>query len=143
MDIFRRTQTMLNIPARSQSESDLETTTRNLLAFRTIIAMLSYMDSHNSRLATMAPIGESKDRKELRVLDALSTVLIREHEKTAVVAADDRNFTFSLNTRVANRRGKINGHTDSLINCNSFPEIRIAKDFDSEAPFETFFKNDW
>ena len=62
---------------------------KDLLAFRTIITMLTYIQSQssNTRLATKTPIASKvDDPKVLRVLDALSSVLIREHEITAVVA---------------------------------------------------------
>jgi hypothetical protein len=59
----------------------------DLLALRTIIAMLSLIDSPTGRLPNdVAPMGTTgKDRKELRVLDALSAVFIRQHEITAVM----------------------------------------------------------
>jgi hypothetical protein len=60
----------------------------DLLAFRTIVTMLSFIHSPNGRLpAERGPIGtDKKDLKELRVLDALSAILIRQHEIMAVVA---------------------------------------------------------
>ena len=60
----------------------------DLLALRTIIAMLSFIHSPNGRSPTeTGPIGTQKVvRGELRVLDALSALLIRHHEITAVVA---------------------------------------------------------
>jgi hypothetical protein len=63
---------------------------RDLLALRTIIMMLSLIDSPDGRSLApnyKPPLGIlPKERKELKVLDALSAVLIREHEITAVMA---------------------------------------------------------
>jgi len=59
---------------------------KDLQAFRTIITMLSHIQSP-SRSSETAPIGvERQDRRALRVLDALSALLVRSHEITAVVA---------------------------------------------------------
>jgi hypothetical protein len=59
----------------------------HLHAFRTIITMLSYIQTPNTRSVINTPIATRKeDHRNLRVLDALSAVLIREHEITAVVA---------------------------------------------------------
>jgi hypothetical protein len=65
----------------------------DLRAFRTIIGMLSLINNPNGRLSSSndtAKMGgkNSNDRKKLRVLDALSTVLIRQHEITAVVVSE-------------------------------------------------------
>jgi len=60
---------------------------KDLQAFRTIITMLSRIQSPNSRSSETAPIGvERQDRRALRVLDALSALLVRSYEITAVVA---------------------------------------------------------
>lgn len=74
----------LNDPNESPEQ---RTKAKDLLAFRTIITMLSHIQSPNIQSSTNTPIGTSgDDRRELRVLDALSTVLIRQHEIIAVVA---------------------------------------------------------
>lgn len=63
-----------------------------LLAFRTIITMLSLLQrlSPYSRSATTQEqsLGPktTENRKVLKVLDALSSVLVREHDKIALVA---------------------------------------------------------
>jgi hypothetical protein len=91
--------------------------------------MLSYLQSpiSTSQLASTRIIGESEDdRSTLKVLDALSAVLIREHEVTAVMtkAYDALDFTVSINPRT----DKINGNTDSLMNTTSLPIIGDYKD---------------
>jgi hypothetical protein len=68
-------------PPRPTSTKD-----EDLCAFRTIITMLSYLQSPTMRLTTKMEQPFIEGRKELRVLDALSAVLIRQHEITAVVA---------------------------------------------------------
>ena len=79
-----------NMQAAGTSEMPPEPSKNDdLLAFRTIIKMLSMLSLIQSpaRLATNAPIGTTQeDRRSLRLLDALSAVLIRRHEITAVVA---------------------------------------------------------
>ena len=56
-------------------------------AFRTIITMLSFIESPTPSTSETGPIGfEKKDCKNLRVLDALSAILVREHEIVAAVA---------------------------------------------------------
>jgi hypothetical protein len=64
------------------------TKTERLKAFRTIITLLSKLDSPNGQPPDEkgAIATEDEDLKELRVLDALSTILIRKSEVTAVVA---------------------------------------------------------
>jgi hypothetical protein len=60
-----------------------DTKAKDLLAFRTITTLLSYIQSSNTELAKTGPIGTVKgDRNELGVLDALSAILIRQHEIT-------------------------------------------------------------
>jgi hypothetical protein len=57
-----------------------------ILAFRTITTMLALIRSPTETSKT-DPVYISKEkRKELRVLDALAAILIREHEKVAVMA---------------------------------------------------------
>jgi hypothetical protein len=62
----------------------------DLLAFRTIITMLSALGSHNTRLHGELSIDNTTtttdERVLLRLLDALSAVLVRRYEITAVVA---------------------------------------------------------
>jgi len=63
------------------------TKANDLLAFRTIITMLSHIQSPNNESTNTGPIATVKeDRDELRVLDALSAMLSRQHEITAVLA---------------------------------------------------------
>lgn len=114
-----------NILATSESESQA-TKTRELLAFRTIITMLSFINSLNSGLPTesfglpsesMAPIGLNEDRKELRVLDALSAVLIRQHERTAVVAQPYDGYNLQVFASVV-----FQSNTDLLLHPHAEPE---------------------
>lgn len=131
-----------------------DTKTEDLLAFNTIITMLTYFQANN-RLATNAPIGTSdEDRRILKVLDAVSAVLIREHEVTAVVAKpyDGSDFqVFAIVTYPGNaepllqssaessfwdrfivgvnpRDNTINRHTDSLMNSTLLPILGDHKD---------------
>jgi hypothetical protein len=57
----------------------------DLLAFRTITTMLHFIQSHSSYY-TGAIVTATEDRNDLRVLDALSAILIRQHKIVAVVA---------------------------------------------------------
>lgn len=60
---------------------------RELLAFRTIITMLYYIQSSNTRFPkTDITVAAKEELMALRVQDALSAVLIRQHEVAAVVA---------------------------------------------------------
>ena len=132
----------------------------DLLAFRSIITMLSYIQS-NGRLSTEeGPIATgTNDYKELRLLDALSAVLVREHEITAVVAQpyDGSNLRVfasvihpsnalllpnsdhqSLWSRIWNftifmnpRVDKTSGDFDSMINNTSFP---LIGDYEEKIP---------
>lgn len=63
---------------------ELENKAKDILAFRTIITMLSLIQSRAKQDAA-AP-GTVNEQQELKVLDALAAVLLREHEITAVVA---------------------------------------------------------
>jgi hypothetical protein len=128
---------------------------QDLLAFRTIITMLSYIQSSNNESATPGPLGANEDRKELRVLDALSTLLIRQHEITAVVARPYDGFKLQVFASIAHssnaepllqpsglwswafnnytvatnpRNSKINNHNDSLMNQTSLPYIGDHQD---------------
>jgi hypothetical protein len=139
-------------------EHDLDSQTRinDLLAFRTIITMLSTLQRSAFTTGPIATIKE--DRNELKVLDALSAILVRGNEIAAVVASKDQviasvvhasNTDFLLQPDAAcnsasgqgfwrrfsvapnPRTQKIHGHFDSLINHTSFPLIR-----DDEIPVE-------
>jgi hypothetical protein len=69
--------------------TDSETKANDLHAFRTITTMLSYIKSGGrpTEMEQICTVESSGDRKRrLRVLDALSAVLIRQYEVTAVVA---------------------------------------------------------
>ena len=131
----------------------------DLLAFRTITMMLQSLQSPNTRISIEEPISIGKmDRRELRVLDALSTVLIRQHEITAVVAGPYDGSTLQVFVSVVYasdsqpshqsgssdegqlswlkgftfsmnpRRHKINGHNDSLINKTGLPLVAPNQD---------------
>ena len=72
------------------SEPIPSTKAEDLLAFRTITTMLYFIQSTTGQLGhtatTTAPLGTNQeDHRSLRILDALSTVLVREHEVIAVV----------------------------------------------------------
>ena len=72
------------------SEPSPSTKAEDLLAFRTITTMLSFIQSTTGQLGCTAnmttPLGtDREDCRLLRILDALSTVLVREHEVIAVV----------------------------------------------------------
>jgi hypothetical protein len=56
-----------------------------LLAFRTVITMLHSIQSTNTRSETQIDGTGKEDLMALRLLDALSAVLVRHHEVMAVV----------------------------------------------------------
>jgi hypothetical protein len=87
MDIWNAiAQTLKNLSHHSNMRAPEPSKNDDLLAFQTIITMLSLIQSP-ARLTIKAPIGTTnEDRRALRLLDALSTVLIRRFEITAVVA---------------------------------------------------------
>jgi hypothetical protein len=86
------------------SQSNAPTKAKYLLAFRTIIKMLSLIQSGRSS-AEMGPIATGeRDCNELRVLDALSAVLVREHEITAVVARPYDGSTIQVFASVVHPR---------------------------------------
>ena len=144
--------------ATSKPSPITDTKTEDLLAFNTITTMLSYFWAPNNRLATNTPIGiNDTDRRILKVLDAVSAVLIRDNEVTAVVAKpyERSNFqVFASVTYIGNaesllqstpipsqssfwdrfivgvnpRDDKINGHTDSLMNSSLLPILGDHKD---------------
>ena len=65
------------------SESNLKP---GILAFRTITTMLALIQCP-TETTKIEPIHVSKrDRKELRILDTLAALLVREYEKVAVMA---------------------------------------------------------
>jgi hypothetical protein len=75
----------------------------DLRAFRTITTMLSYIQSTTSTRSSANSESEApkrtekeEDRKILNVLDALSAILIREHEVTAVVASPYDGYRGSI-----------------------------------------------
>ena len=85
----------------------------------------------------------SEDHIELRVPDALSAVLIREHKVTAVVAHYSETqashgqsryeWGWKYTIAIYPRSLKINGHTDSLMNLTPLP---ILGDHQNEVPGE-------
>ena len=87
---FQKVSSRSNMPAIDRTDKSPEpspTKANDLLAFRTIITMLSHIQSPNNESTTTGPIATVKeDRDELRVLDALSAMLSRQHEITAVLA---------------------------------------------------------
>ena len=75
---------------RKPSEPSPSTKAEDLLAFCTITMMLFFIQSTTGQLGctanTTTPLGtDQEDCRLLRILDALSTVLVREHEVIAVV----------------------------------------------------------
>jgi hypothetical protein len=82
----------------SPSTSNTATKEENLLAFRTIITMLSYIGSIDNRSDTEDILDTTK---ELRLLDAMSAVLIRELEVTAVVAHPFNGYDLQVFCSVA------------------------------------------
>jgi hypothetical protein len=141
-------------------QSSVPTKAQDLLAFRTIILMLSFLQSPTSRLASTRIIGELKDdRTTLKVLDALSAILIREHEVTAVMAKPYDGFNLPIFASVVHPTDKsllqsstksgsqgfwsrmcdftiylnplTNGNTDSLMNKTPFP---IIGDYEDNVP---------
>lgn len=135
-----------------ESELDSKTKEKYLKAFRTITMMLSSMQSQSqaSIESTTRPEIAKKDRNDLKLLDALSTILIRRHEIVAVVAKpfdgsklqviasvahpsntelfsqpdDDQRFWSRFITAANPRLDKIHKRDDSLINSTSTPLIR-------------------
>ena len=72
------------------SEPSPSTKAEDLLAFCMVTMMLSFIQSTTCQLGctatTMAPLGTNReDHRSLRILDALSTVLVRKHEVIAVM----------------------------------------------------------
>jgi hypothetical protein len=100
MDLLKRTFNKMQaidtskMPPAESSQASTSAKAKDLLAFHTITTMLSFIQSPASRRLSFVtgPICiERNDRRELRVLDALSAVLIREHEITAAVAPPHYN----------------------------------------------------
>jgi hypothetical protein len=91
MEVFNHAMkalTSLNKPAdESSKDSDhSKTKTNDILAFCTIITLLSYIQSPNAEQDKVAPTATSEEHEEMRVLDALAALLVRQHEITAVIA---------------------------------------------------------
>jgi len=86
----QKVSSRLNMPAIDRTDKSLEpspTKANDLLAFHTMITMLSHIQSPNNESTNTGPIATvEEDRDELRVLDALSAMLSRQHEITAVLA---------------------------------------------------------
>jgi hypothetical protein len=84
---FQKVSSRSNTPAIDKTPEPSPTKANDLLAFRTIITMLSHIQSPNNKSTNTGPIATVKDDREvLRVLDALSAMLSRQHEITAVLA---------------------------------------------------------
>ena len=145
----------------SISDSDSERTKANdLLAFRTIMTMLRCLNSpKRTQEKFTVTVQESDDRKILKVLDALSTLLVREHEITAVVAksfdglnipiiatvvdpTDETSPQSDANSNIWSwfrdftvsinpRVSKVNNNIDSLMNNTSLP---IIGDYEDKVP---------
>jgi hypothetical protein len=64
-------------------------TTDAIFAFRTITTMLALIQSPNEIARTGRKEDLSDKRRELRVLDALAAVAVRQHEIVAVMAKND------------------------------------------------------
>lgn len=72
-------------PSKQSAKSDLKLD-NSILAFRTITTMLALIQCP-TETTTILPVHISKpQRKELRVLDALAALLIRQYEKVAIMA---------------------------------------------------------
>ena len=158
---YQRVSSRLNMPAIDRTDKSPEpepTKANDLLAFCTIITMLSHIQSPNNESTNTGPIATVKeDRDELRVLDALSAMLSRQHEITAVLAKPYNgsnlqvfaSTTYPSNadpllqpgaepsfwsrvwafTTVTNPcNTQVNGHTDSLMNQTPLPYIGDHKD---------------
>ena len=140
------------------SKSSDATKAQDLLAFRTIISMLSFLQSPTSRASSLSIWGSEDDRSTLTMLDALSAVLIREHEVTAVMTKPFDGFNLPIFTSVVHPTVKsllqssthsdsrgfwnrmrdfvlpfilINSNTDSLMNKTSLP---IVGDYEDKVP---------
>jgi hypothetical protein len=145
------------------TESSDTTKARDLLAFRTVSTMLSYLTHSNGSRPSVTSAelisSDAGDRKALRVLDAVSAVLVRQHEVIAVVAkhasgtetsglqvfasvshpirVHDANGGFSIRDFTATvnpRTTKTNGHkNDSLVNNTTLP---IFGDYEDSVPVD-------
>jgi hypothetical protein len=80
--------------------SDSENKATDLQAFRMIMTMLDLLEPPFGRLSSTEESGRRSvsedDRTKLKVLDALATLLIRQHEITAVVAKPYDGFNLQV-----------------------------------------------
>jgi hypothetical protein len=94
-----------------------------ILAFRTITTLLSLIQCP-SESTKVEPLHISKlERKELRVLDSLAALLIREHEKAAVMAKPFDGKSIQV-TSVVNLN-----HPRPAVTANGFKAIRLNSRF--------------
>jgi hypothetical protein len=105
----------LNTPEKPQAQHSQKV--EDLLAFRTITTILHFLQSESNQYPTTPARFTKEDRNDLRVLDALSAILIRQHEIVAVVA---RPYNGSnLNVQVI--ASVVSGYPS---NTNSLPSFR-------------------
>jgi hypothetical protein len=89
MKILKKWQSKLQLTgkeSKSPSPDDVDLDTQAILAFRTITTMLSTIQSPTKIASTVVQRLPNEQRRELRVLDALSAVAVRQHEIVAVTA---------------------------------------------------------
>ena len=74
------------VTSSSQSSAPARNKDEDLSALRTILSMLSYIQSPDTRPTLVGPLSTDKEEsRTLRLLDSLAAVLVRSYEITAVV----------------------------------------------------------
>ena len=91
---FRSTKFLKESAGKSSNHDDTHTA---ILAFRTVTTMLALIQSPNE----IASTGRKEDllpqqRRQLRVLDALAAVAVRQHEIVAVMSKDYNGFNIEV-----------------------------------------------
>lgn len=84
-NLKKSNNSQLNESSRLEAKPDTANDKAHL-AFRTIVTMLSLIQSPTEVTNTGRKDISDKQRRDLRVLDALSAVIVREHEVAAVMA---------------------------------------------------------
>jgi hypothetical protein len=79
-----------------------------ILAFRTITTMLSHLQSPTKFASTRSQNLSKDDRKNLKVLDALSAVIVRQHEIVAVMAKASKGSNIEVFASVNNLETSFN-----------------------------------